>query len=555
MICAWLAASCGFISNSELRDRLDADNDGLVRADDCDDNDPTVTTYWFYLDLDQDDYGDPDQAMVEACEVRTGLAIKADDCDDRRPDVNPGVDESCNQRDDNCDGMADNDVSDPFVFFQDFDGDGYGDAEDSVETCVAPEGYVEDNTDCDDKDADTRGRRIWYVDSDNDGWGDERDTQLACEQPDGMVGRGGDCDDTRSDVHPEADEVCSPDPVDEDCDGLVDDDDVDNLDPSDGLRFFFDDDRDGRGDPLESSMRCAGSGEWVGNRNDCDDSDPRDEVCQRYVAISAGATATCLVKGDARIDCWGEAIVADPDSIPEGIFVDVAVGQKHACALSQDGALACWGNNENGNQYQSDDPLVEVRAGGEYTCGLARIPNMGLEDSGDDGYTMFENDLQCWAFGGEYRLGVAGRSFVAFDVGSSHSCGLLNDRNVRCIGACDSGECRPGAGPWVGIAAGREFSCGIHSNAGVRCWGDVAEEEIPGDFDEIVAYGWNVCASMNGERPVCWTSLRTEIALEPPDTRFQLWDVGGTHGCGIEQSTNAILCWGGNLYGQSTPPY
>jgi hypothetical protein len=89
--------------------------------------------------------------------------------------VNPGVAESpCNGVDDNCDGDTDenqvlgcmDDTACNYnaaancpdnaactyatTWFADADGDGFGDAGDSVLDCSAPAGYVADNTDCDD---------------------------------------------------------------------------------------------------------------------------------------------------------------------------------------------------------------------------------------------------------------------------------------------------------------------------------------------------------------------------------------------------------------------
>ena len=37
------------------------------------------------------------------------------------------------------------------VFYQDLDGDGFGDIDSTVVSCEAPEGYVSDAQDCDDK--------------------------------------------------------------------------------------------------------------------------------------------------------------------------------------------------------------------------------------------------------------------------------------------------------------------------------------------------------------------------------------------------------------------
>lgn len=58
----------------------------------------------------------------------------------------------------------------------------------------------------------------FYRDRDGDGVGDAAQWLLACEAPEGYVEEGGDCDDRDAEVHPYAQEVCGNE-VDEDCDG------------------------------------------------------------------------------------------------------------------------------------------------------------------------------------------------------------------------------------------------------------------------------------------------------------------------------------------------
>ncbi|MCB9746378.1 MAG: putative metal-binding motif-containing protein [Alphaproteobacteria bacterium] len=94
------------------------------------------------FDLDDDGYQTPE------------------DCDDDDPTINPGGVEVCDalDRDEDCDGLVD-DADDSVVsgfsnFWPDDDGDGYGDpAGPLVEACDAPQGYSDNDRDCDDADA------------------------------------------------------------------------------------------------------------------------------------------------------------------------------------------------------------------------------------------------------------------------------------------------------------------------------------------------------------------------------------------------------------------
>jgi len=95
-----------------------------------------------------------------------------DDCDDLDPSVHPDATEVCNGVDDDCNGTAD-DGLDAYAWYFDNDGDGYGNAGAAygVETCVPPDGYVDNADDCNDSDADVNPDTVWFADSDGDGFG------------------------------------------------------------------------------------------------------------------------------------------------------------------------------------------------------------------------------------------------------------------------------------------------------------------------------------------------------------------------------------------------
>jgi hypothetical protein len=86
-----------------------------------------------------------------------GFTPAQGDCDDSNSTIYPSADEFCNGQDDDCDGDID-DADDLAAgqgdtMYEDNDGDGYGNPLVSGLACEFSEGWVTDNTDCDDTEA------------------------------------------------------------------------------------------------------------------------------------------------------------------------------------------------------------------------------------------------------------------------------------------------------------------------------------------------------------------------------------------------------------------
>jgi uncharacterized delta-60 repeat protein len=134
-------------------------------------------------------------------------------------------------------------VIQPSVFYEDLDGDGFGNSSVSIITCIAPDGYVSNSNDCDDAqffnhpgapeicdglDNNCDGQRdegviktTYYQDADGDGYGNPESTTEACSiVPRGFVSNNTDCNDDNALIHPDATELCNR--IDDDCDGAID---------------------------------------------------------------------------------------------------------------------------------------------------------------------------------------------------------------------------------------------------------------------------------------------------------------------------------------------
>jgi large repetitive protein len=239
----------GYVSDAgDCDDSLGNVHDGAEEVcdeldNDCDGETDEVGVETFYYDNDLDGYGDPEDHW-EDCSAPTGYVSDGTDCDDVDPDINGSVAEVCDGVDNNCDGSVDEGVTTPY--YLDLDLDGYGDPDDVLDDCSAPEGYVDGSGDCDDSLAEVSPGEseicdgldndcdeavdedvlvLFHLDADGDGYGDVDVSEEACSAPAGYVLDATDCDDseeTGAEINPAVTEICS-DGVDNDCSGDEDD--------------------------------------------------------------------------------------------------------------------------------------------------------------------------------------------------------------------------------------------------------------------------------------------------------------------------------------------
>lgn len=256
--------------------------------------------------------------------------------------------------------------------------------------------------------------------------------QAGLQQCDGAGNPVGGC---VGEVVPEV-EGC-PGPLDEDCDGLVNEEGEsctcgDGI-VSAGLGETCDDGNADSTDLCTATCEPAACGDGfvqVAAAEICDDGGTSDgdrcsPTCQAQEVLGMAASGhTCAVLSHGAVKCWGrnewgQLGLGDPfdrganpgdmgDSLPA---VDLGSGQgavalavsSHTCALLSDGSVKCWGLNDYGQ------------------LGLGDTENRG------DGPGEMCDNLPAVSLG-------TGRTAVGLVAGWGHGCARLDDGSAKCWG-------------------------------------------------------------------------------------------------------------------------
>ena len=336
-----------------LVDELDADGDGyagcpLAANRDCDDADVSTVPgavetcdgaddncngivdegalRSFYRDNDGDGYGQ-DAARVEACEAPPTYVERSGDCVDYNAAIHPGAAEQCNDADDDCSGIADDNLT-QYPLYPDIDGDGFPPATTSVQSdCEVPLGFAtpRDVTgdgapdyDCDDSST------VAFPGATERCNGQDDDCDLLIDETDvdgdGYSGcplaASRDCDDSDPAVSPGAVERC--DGVDQNCNGSVDEGVL--------ATWYRDNDRDSFGQDAATVLGCTQPLGFVAVPGDCVDFNAAIHPDAVEQCNSADDDCDGLVDDDVAVfdlypDVDGDSFPPDTPSVQSGCQV------------------------------------------------------------------------------------------------------------------------------------------------------------------------------------------------------------------------------------------
>jgi len=316
----------------EICDGIDNDCDKFI------DEENSVGCTYYYYDGDQDGYGNFAISVCKCSKPGSSYVTNSGDCQDTQEAVHPNQIESCNQKDDNCNGQVDEgNVCGSTTYYCDEDHDGYTssvahsctgsncipsycysftttiDCNDNnfdvspskTETCNG----IDDNCDGVIDPQDSNNCKTYFYDGDQDGYGTTASFCLCAPTGSYTATKTGDCNSNTAEANPGMMEKC--DGIDNDCDGLTDEEGAISC-----TVYYYDYDKDTWGTDTFKCLCSAGGNlkstiyYTATQKVDCNDNNANVHPGQKE-AYPGKSEANCVNHLDD--DCDGKVDGADPD--------------------------------------------------------------------------------------------------------------------------------------------------------------------------------------------------------------------------------------------------
>ena len=351
-----------------------------------------------------------------------------------------------------------------------------------------------------------------------------------------------------------------------------------------------------------------------------DDATKEDTLCQGtgHQTLAAGFLHTCALTHQGQVMCWGNNAYGQlgdgtqvSSSTPGRVkgltdVVEIVAGSAHTCALTQEGDVFCWGFNKDQELGTKTSlpfhlqplkirslpaPIVSLSSSTYHSCALSK---------GGKAYCWGANlqgQIQSSAWVEDTlpkEMTTFSQPVIQIKAGRWHTCALLEDGGVECMGGNRYGELGAetrapthnvgvkvpfGEMKVKEIKLGHGFGCALGGGGEVRCWGGNTVGQLgdgtydyhyepapPGRTAPRSASAFGVGAEhacMNTDRGLqCWgNNFDGRVGVNsdmneplPKDSAYKAQHVyamalGHGHTC-VWGSVDGLQCWGSDTSGQ-----